>query len=217
MNTSEATGEMTHSEKIRAVIQEARASAKMFEKDVNEKYHRLMTEAGLTAPRAVMTQVRDRRKEFTLTKEQAQCMAAVLGIKDPSILYPPESPQANLPMEENSVVKFEDLPMNNKATESGSPDFSVDEVQNSTGQELAGANKEKKAGTKIAVGFYQAPEGLKFFLNMELTHQQFERLTLSIPAYMMRTNETENGVFAQAKLTIFPYQAEMIMRAIYGA
>lgn len=210
-----------HSDKIRKIIQDARKKAKLLEKEVNQAYYERMTEAGYTAPTAVMTRVRDRRKPFSLTKLQANILASILQIEPASSIYPPESPQQNLLDDKDDDVIAALLnkhAMPQRKTQKDAPKDEIIPLKDLPINSPAPAASEVRNTPKIEIGFYTNPNtgGQRLFVNMDMSESQFERLTLAIPAYMMKTTRVDEKIHVQAKVDIFPYQAEMIMRAIFG-
>ncbi len=193
----------TKSEDLRRIIRDARDKSGKTEKQINEDYSKLMKEQGLVGLTAIMTKMRDKRQDVILNRTQATCLAAALGI-DPEPLYPMPSPQAELEIPAPTLSKQE---QNIKAAFPGE------------GAATATASKKPASDNsrKISAGCYETEKGLQFLINMALTQTQFDRLTLSIPAYMMRTEPQGEFIYARAQVPIFPYQAEILMRAIYGA
>lgn len=189
---------------IRDIIIDARKTSGRTEKQVNREYRRHMQEAGFEAPKSIMTKVRDKRRAFTLTTKEARCLAAALDI-DPVILTPataeskPSAPSASSRRPE-------------RAPGDGS-NPSEEERPTGTDDELVLAPRSYGAA---GVRFSEKPDGLQFTIDMDLDHVQFDRLTLAIPTYMMRYQRAGRMIRCRASVPIFPYQAELIMRAIYG-
>ena len=212
-----------HSLKIRAIIRDQRSEKKMTEEKVNHLYFNNMAARHLTAPKAIMTKVRDMRRNFLLNKDEAECMAMAIEV-DPQLLYPIETAQAELPMER--INKPEPVPI---LVQKPKPRLQVtsklaDMVNHSNTQMQPAASEQKPLATrkpenettKVSVGFYETQKGLRFVINKKLTLYEFERLTLAIPEYMMKIERQGEHIFCRANVPIFDYQAELLTRAIFG-
>lgn len=237
MNTESTTpGDQ---EALRQMIIDARRREKLTEKEVNERYLKAHLDIGISAPTAIMTRVRDKRKTLSFSKRGANILGEILKI-DPYLLFPPESAQALLPIVEDEdkpgpvippcnqkedvveadlgfpSLKKDQHRLASSETESSSP--SREEAMThdeQVSQETTGTQSSKSR--KVNLGFYETSQGLTFLINKKLTAEQMERLSLSIPEYMMSVEKLEDGYFCRGQVTIFPYQAELLMRAIYGA
>lgn len=228
-----------HSDRIRLLIREERETSRMTEQQVNDLYFNNMARRNLTAPKAIMTKVRDTRRDFILNHDEAECMAAALEI-GAQLLMPPEAPQRELPIATNSKPPAHEPPdLTPVDTAPASPQPSVVTEQAPERRESDNDRKtattvfhtpspqqaaptqprrqESEGGRKISVGMYETDEGLRFIVNKILTPNQFDRLTLAIPEYMMQVERLANGFMTRANVPIFPYQAELLTRAIYGA
>lgn len=201
MNTNSPTRALDAPRPIRDIIIDARKSSGRTEKQVNREFRRHMAEAEREAPKSIMTKVRDKRRVFTLDDVEARCLARALDI-DPSILIRDRAETSSHPAS-SSVSKTVEEP-----SRGVSP------------------GKEEKAGQVASltprthgapgVSFVEDQGSLHIAIDMDLDASQFDRLTLAIPAYMMRTQKAGGIIRCKARVPIFPYQAELIMRAIYG-
>lgn len=204
MNNHSPARSLAEPRPVRDIIIDARKTSGRTEKQVNREYRRHMQEAGLEAPKAIMTKVRDKRRAFTLSTEEARCLAAALDI-DPAILIPATT-------ESKPSTPPSAPPGTDSAPEVESES---DEEERPTGGDDEPVLAPRSYGA-AGVGFSELPDGLQFTIDMDLDHVQFDRLTLAIPTYMMRYQRAGRMIRCRASVPIFPYQAELIMRAIYG-
>lgn len=243
---------------IRSVIVDARRKENKTEAEINELYYNEMATRGISAPKAIMTKVRDRRREFSLPKAGAECLAKILNIGTGSLdsiidddgqeptLFETKVPTKEtdekvevkenedpgratvtvrlLPPEEPKTRTEETTPVTNETVQTENivpvenPSHSVDEpvTVGSTGQPGEATEKRSDTGRKVSVGIYEVEGGLQLLINMELTRHQFDRLTIAVPEYMMKTEPRGDKIYCRGTVPIFPHQAELIMRAIWG-
>jgi hypothetical protein len=176
--------------RIRQTIKDARVARGLTEKEVNEAYLRAMSLAGEKAPKAIMTKVRDARTSLEFSRTGAEILSDILRL-DPELFFVSEKPE-------------------------GDPEQTGVREEGNSAEASPSAPRPKEQSRKVSAGFYETPDGLHFLINMELDRERFERLTLSIPEYMMTLEERPGGIYCRAQVPIFPYQAEPIMRAIFG-
>lgn len=214
-----------HSDKLRSIIRERREVLGDTEKQVNDRFYKSMTGRGLSAPRAIMTKVRDTRRDFILNREEAECMAAALQI-DVEPLLPIGTSQHELPIVPPTSTRPSldvDSPTAPQAAseqqaplESALPTPPVPAETPAAQPVATPARAETESSTKVSVGFYETPQGLRFFVNKRLTQNQFDRLTLAIPEYMMTVERQGDRIHCRVNVPVFDYQAELLTRAIFG-
>lgn len=201
---------------VREIVMAASASSGRTQKQINREYRRHMAEAGHEGPKSIMTKVRDRRRVLSLSPTEARCLAMALDI-EPSLLTPSIDEDRDTSLDDGAPSgngksttggTREDEPVQTEPMPTSSPPPHEDPAAEPV---LA----ERTYGA-AGVGFSQVPEGLRFTIDMDLDASQFDRLTLAIPAYMMRIERAGGQIRCRASVPIFPYQAELIMRAIYG-
>lgn len=228
MNTSlESTS--TTSQRLRRVIQRARKDLGCTQEDIDRAYVRLMAEAGQDAPKSIMTKVRDKRRDFSFSLIEAQCIARALKIPPSAILEVQDDLVSQASLEKNNS-KAGTGSANASNTQTGmeeqlahystKPDSNPAEIAPFADPEAKTASKPHSAETtkEAARGVFviDRPEGLVLSVNMSLTARQFDRLKLAVPSYMMKTSPDGDKTYVKTKISIFPYQAELIMRAIFG-
>ena len=250
---------------IRNVIVDARRKENKTEAEINEQYHSEMAAMGISAPKAIMTKVRDRRREFSLPKAGAECLSKILNIgagmldsivedeggvptlfemKGPPTKAPTKKSdnKAGVEIKENEeelhatvTVKLlppeefaEKLtnaapavidPIQPEKTISAERQFPKDNDAGSaptSSQASETVERRNETGRKVSVGIYEVEGGLQLLINMELTRHQFDRLTIAVPEYMMKTEPRGDKIYCRATVPIFSHQAELIMRAIWG-
>jgi len=199
---------------VREIVMAASASSSRTQKQINREYRRHMAEAGHEGPKSIMTKVRDRRRVLALSPTEARCLALALDI-EPSLLTPSIDVERDTSLDDGPSSGSarppegdarEDAPAQSEPTPSPPPG------EDTAAEPLLAERTYGAAG----VGFSEVPEGLRFTIDMDLNASQFDRLTLAIPAYMMRIERGGGRIRCRASVPIFPYQAELIMRAIYG-
>lgn len=205
---------------IRATIRAARERHGFQEKDVNEAFHQILTAKGIKGPRAIMTRVRDKRRELVFTKAEAIALAEVLKI-DPSPLLPRDAqPSLLVDQEEEGSSPAADSKQSQEETPQSKPATSGEPVTHELEQtqpkrsEQASHTPERDCAHKITVT--PSRKGLFLQIDYIMSRNQFERFTLAIPAYMTRYEHAPSGIRVRAGVEIFPYQAELVMRAIFG-
>lgn len=202
--------QLTPSQRLRKLIREAANKAGLTHEDIDNNYRALMSEEGQTAPKSIMRKVTDKRRPFEFKNVEARCMGRVLKIPHTELL------EAQLPQKNVS-----DQNVTTQVHQDEAPRFTPEENFSSKSP----ANDTEVTKTKTlddfehhgSVRFTDTSKGLFLDLDLILTAQQFERLTLAIPAYMMKIQKDNRSMHCKARVNIFPYQAELIMRAIYGA
>ena len=183
---------------VRDIIVDARKASGRTEKQVNREYRRHMEAEGRDAPKSIMTKVRDKRRVFALDPVESRCIARALDI-DPAIITRTTPVVGDTPVTADTSDVI-DLPEEQAPrTEEDSADILPPRTYGAGG-----------------TSFSEIKGGIRFTIDMDLDAAQFDRLTLAIPAYMMRTTRAGGMVRCRADVPIFPYQAELIMRAIYG-
>lgn len=244
---------------VRSIIVDARKKENKTEADINELYYNEMAALGISAPKAIMTKVRDRRREFSLPKAGAECLAKILNIgagsldsivdndrQEPTLFeakVPTKKNDEKVEVKENedpvrATVTVKLLPPEEHETRTEEAAPVIDrpvQAENTVSAEKpahpaerpvsvgssgqAGETNERRSdtGRKVSVGIYEVEGGLQLLINMELTHQQFDRLTIAVPEYMMKTEPRGDKIYCRGTVPIFPHQAELIMRAIWGA
>lgn len=202
-----------HSTKIREIIRHEREASRMTEKQVNDLFFGHMADRGLSAPRAIMTKVRDMRRDFILNRDEAECMAKAIGI-GPDPLYPISTSQHELPIEAKTSTK---PPATSEAPAAATLPPVERPAATPAVTALPATRTETETSTKVSVGFYETSQGLRFFVNKKLTQTQFDRLTLAIPEYMMQVERMDGMIHCRATVPIFEYQAELLTRAIFGS
>lgn len=191
---------LTTSQRLRKVIRQARKACGRTQDEVDKAFANLMREKGLEAPKSIMTKVRDKRRDFSFTNDEAQCLARALKIP-PHIILETQNPL----FEEDAVFA------------SNASNFAPAPAGKTPPIPSAASDKPEEATSKADIAsFHETDTGLTFTLDMELSAAQFERLTLAIPAYMMKIDKSGDRYRCQASVSIFPYQAELVMRAIFG-
>ena len=228
MNTSlESTS--TTSQRLRRVIQRARKDLGCTQEDIDRAYVRLMAEAGQEAPKSIMTKVRDKRRDFSFSLVEAQCLARALKIPPSAILEVQDDlvSQASVdkktssaPAPQNEPVEEQTGMQEQLAHYSTKPDPKPEVHLPSVDPRAEPAPKSStsEAPKEAARGVFviDRPEGLMLSINMSLSARQFDRLKLAVPSYMMKTSPDGDKTYVKTKISIFPYQAELIMRAIFG-
>ncbi len=192
MNIENQNDELAPSDALREIIRNARDKSGKTEKQINRDYLKSIIDKGGKPIAAIMTKMRDKRQEIDLSKTEAKCLAEALNI-DPRSLYSytREEPAPQFPYDDDEVAPAQEDP--------------------TPAQEV-----KSNSSRKVSVGIYETEKGLQFLINMFLDKDQLERLTLAIPAYMMKIEQTERGFLVRGQVKIFPYQAHLLMRAIYG-
>lgn len=209
MNTDSPTRALDAPRPIRDIIVDARKSSGRTEKQVNREFRRHMAEAEREAPKSIMTKVRDKRRVFSLDEVEARCLALALDI-DPVVLIrdasgsAPGQDAASAPDAADETVETDRTPHTD-------PGPRVEE----TGTQKEDVLPVRTYGAP-GVSFFEVRGSLQIAIDMDLDATQFDRLTLAVPAYMMRIQRAGGVIRCQARVPIFPYQAELIMRAIYG-
>ena len=190
---------------LRDTILDARTASGRTEKEINREYRRHMKEEGREAPKSIMRKVRDKRRVFSLDEVEARCLAKALDIS-PSWLTNREPT-----MPKPHPLATEAPPRRPRPPE---------DIDHTAFDREAKAIRETPHTSlnnhPLDVGFRDVEGSLHFSISTTLSSAQFDRLTLAIPAYMMRTTRKGDAIHCQADVPIFPYQAELIMRAIYG-
>lgn len=257
--------EQTMIEDIRTLIRNAREAAGKTETEVNQAYFDGMVALGCKPPKAIMTKVRDKRKNLEFSEYGAKVLAEILNISATSLL-PAQSPQAELdiivkaeddakeapsgesslkadetveletapvveaaavvettPVEEAKAIVeaepapvVEAAPVADAATSQKATEESADTKMVSVAPDTTDEQKAAQSERKVSAGFYETTKGLMFLINMELPQHRYKNLILAVPEYMMETEERGEKIYCRAKVPIFPYQAELIMRAIFG-
>lgn len=204
--------QMTRSEMMRNAIREARSNKGMLEKQVNAAFVEEMKRRQAKGPSAIMTRIRDKRAELQFTKDEALSLAAVLSI-DPTPLLP-QGEQNELPIAPLSG-EIEPEATADQTTESESQNTS--EKTNEPATVVEKSQAQDGPCKAPAVSFSEAVDGeTTVTINTRLSAEQMTRLCMAIPAYMMKVVREASCVYVQAQVPIFTYQAELIMRAIYG-
>jgi len=193
---------LTTSQRLRKVIRQARNACGRTQDEVDKAFADLMREKGLEAPKSIMTKVRDKRRDFSFSNDEAQCLARALKIP-PHIILEAQNPL----FEEDAVFA------SNTSNPAPAP---ASKNETPAIPSAAGDKPENTTSEAGTASFHETDTGLTFALNMELSAVQFERLTLAIPAYMMKIDKSGDRYRCQASVSIFPYQAELVMRAIFG-
>ena len=214
MNTDSPARAIADPRPIRDIILDARKKSGRTEKQINREYRRHMQEAGRDAPKSIMTKVRDRRRVFSLDSVEARCLAQALDI-DADIIACKDAPAA-----EPEILRDRNPATAGMATRSIDPETTTERVTETSPRQM----RKKDNSTLLpprtygvaGVSFAEVAGGLRFSIDMNLDAAQLDRLTLAIPAYMMKIRRAGGIMRCQANVPIFPYQAELIMRAIYG-
>lgn len=201
--------ERTRSDVMRSIVQAARDRLGMQEKEVNAAFHDLMTARGIKAPRAIMTRVRDQRRPLTFTKAEANAIAEVLKI-DPSPLLPTDL-QASLLSDDGDDQNARSAPQAEARIE---PVKSKSPQGQEPKPELTPPPASNEKPDRIIIT--PAGKDLRLIVDYVMTPVQLERFTLAIPVYMISKEHVPTGIRVRANIAIFPYQAELIMRAIFG-
>lgn len=176
-------------ERLREALIDARRISGRSQDEIDAAYRASAAAIGMSAPKSITNKLRDRRRPFDL---DGRSLALLVGAIGPTAGH---------------LIAADDGENRTDHQDGGEPQ---------TGNEHQ-SDEETAPDAANVVSITGNGPMLRVEIDMDLDQRQLERLSLTIPVYMMRLGAgTGSRTRCRIDIPIFPYQAEMVMRAIHG-